>query len=94
MRRKGSLSEADTAFGPIPCARWRTKSRNLVDRRHPYDFRARYVRYYSEYIDLLMAQKQPELAFHMLSAGGQVLLETLAVARVDIHTGAEFELLR
>lgn len=57
-------------------------------------FRARYAGYYQEYIDLLIAQKKPELAFQVLErARARGLLETLAAARVDIHKGADPALL-
>ncbi len=58
-------------------------------------FRAGYARYYQDYIDLLIAQKKPELAFQVLErARARGLLETLAAARVDIHKGADPALLR
>ena len=58
------------------------------------DFRARYAHYNSEYVDLLMRQQRPELAFHVCESWrARSLLETLAAAKVDIHTGADSLLL-
>jgi CHAT domain-containing protein/tetratricopeptide (TPR) repeat protein len=58
------------------------------------EFRARYSDYYQDYIELLIRQKQPEEAFHVAERWrAQSLLETLAAARVDIHQGADPELL-
>lgn len=51
-------------------------------------FRAKYASYYQEYIDLLMKQGKPELAFHILERQrARTLLETLAAAHVDIRKG-------
>ena len=58
------------------------------------DFRGRHESYYSQYIDLLIAQKQPELAFQALERSrARTLLETLAAAHVDIRKGADPALL-
>ena len=58
------------------------------------DFRARYEGYYKDYIDLLIAQKQPDLAFQVLERSrARTLLETLAAAHVDIRRGADASLL-
>ena len=58
------------------------------------DFRGSYERHYKEYIDLMVSQKQPELAFHLLERSrARTLLETLAGAHTDIHRGADPELL-
>jgi CHAT domain-containing protein/Tfp pilus assembly protein PilF len=57
-------------------------------------FRAKHATYYKDYIDLLVAQKQPELAFYVLERSrARTLLETLAQAHVDIHTGVDARLL-
>jgi len=51
-------------------------------------FRSNHLDVYKAYIDLLVRQKQPELAFHVLERSrAQGLLETLAAARVDIRKG-------
>lgn len=53
-------------------------------------FRARHGSYYKDYIDLLISQKQPELAFQVLERfRGRTLLETLAEARADIKKGVD-----
>jgi CHAT domain-containing protein/Tfp pilus assembly protein PilF len=57
-------------------------------------FRARHSAIYSDFIDLLVQQKQPEQAFDVLERSrAQGLLETLATAHIDIHKGVEPELL-
>jgi CHAT domain-containing protein/Tfp pilus assembly protein PilF len=53
-------------------------------------FRAKHADYYSQYADLLVEQKKPELAFNVLERSrGRTLLEMLASARVDVHQGAD-----
>jgi CHAT domain-containing protein/Tfp pilus assembly protein PilF len=57
-------------------------------------FRAKHADYYSDYADLLLEQKEPELAFQVLERSrARTLLETLAEARVDIRQGADLSLL-
>jgi CHAT domain-containing protein/Tfp pilus assembly protein PilF len=57
-------------------------------------FRAKHAGYYRGYIDLLLADKQPERAFQVLERlRGRSLLEILATARVDIRKGADAALL-
>jgi len=57
-------------------------------------YRAQHANYYSEYIDLLLERKQPELAFDALECSrARILLEMLAEAQVDIHTGVDPALL-
>jgi CHAT domain-containing protein/Tfp pilus assembly protein PilF len=56
-------------------------------------FRSNHLDFYRAYIDFLVRQKQPELAFHVLERSrAQGLLETLAAARVDIRKGVNLEL--
>jgi CHAT domain-containing protein/Tfp pilus assembly protein PilF len=51
-------------------------------------FRAKFVGYYQNYIDLLVRQKHPELAFHVLERSrARTLLEMLASAHIDVHKG-------
>ncbi len=51
-------------------------------------FRARHDSLYKDYIDLLIAQHQPQVAFQVLERfRARSLLETLASARVDIRAG-------
>src|SRR5579859_1129915 len=58
-------------------------------------FRAVYEDNYKGYIDLLIHQKRPELAFYVLeSSRARTLLEQLATAHVDIHHGGEPVLLQ
>jgi CHAT domain-containing protein/Tfp pilus assembly protein PilF len=53
-------------------------------------FRAKFDGYYKNYIDLLVAIKQPDAAFQVLeSSRARSLLETLAAARVDIRKGVD-----
>jgi len=57
-------------------------------------FRAQQQEYYNDYIDLLIAQKQPERAFQILERSrARTLLETLAAAHVDIRKSADASLL-
>jgi CHAT domain-containing protein/Tfp pilus assembly protein PilF len=57
-------------------------------------FRAKHAGYYSAYADLLLTQKQPELAFQVLERSrARTLLETLTEAHVDIRQGADPSLL-
>jgi CHAT domain-containing protein/Tfp pilus assembly protein PilF len=53
-------------------------------------FRAKQEDYYSEYAELLLAQKKPEAAFQVLERSrARTLLESLAEAHVDIRQGAD-----
>jgi CHAT domain-containing protein/tetratricopeptide (TPR) repeat protein len=53
-------------------------------------FRAKQTDYYSEYADLLVEQKKPELAFEVLERSrARTLLEMLAGSHVDIRQGAD-----
>ena len=53
-------------------------------------YRAKHADYYSAYSDLLLTQKQPELAFQVLERSrARTLLETLAESHVNIRQGAE-----
>ena len=57
-------------------------------------FRARYESYYKDYIDLLITQQRPELAFQILERSrARTLLETLAMGHIDIHAGVTPDLL-
>src|SRR5207249_9282916 len=54
------------------------------------DFRAKRRGYYNDYIDLLLAEKQHELAFQVLERSrARSLVEMLAGAHVDIRTGVD-----
>jgi len=53
-------------------------------------FRAKYADHYKDYIDLLIVQKKPELAFRVLERWrARSLLEMLAGSHVDIHKGID-----
>jgi len=57
-------------------------------------FRAKHLVVYGEYADLLLQERQPELAFQVLERSrARGLLEMLASAHLDIHKGADAELL-
>ena len=57
-------------------------------------FRAQHASYYQNYIDLLMQQKQPELALQVLERSrAQTMLEMLTEGRVDVHQGVDVALL-
>jgi len=58
-------------------------------------FRAQHANYYKNYIDLLVGQKRFELALGVLERSrARTLLETLAAAHVDVHQGADPDLIR
>lgn len=58
------------------------------------NFRGKFEKYYKEYIDLLMTQGRPELAFHVIEQSrARTLLETLAANHIDVHKGADPALL-
>jgi CHAT domain-containing protein/Tfp pilus assembly protein PilF len=58
-------------------------------------YRANHGRFYRAYIDLLVQQHYPEKAFQVLERSrARTLLETLSAATVDIHQGADPELLK
>ncbi|HEY6250264.1 MAG TPA: tetratricopeptide repeat protein [Candidatus Angelobacter sp.] len=57
------------------------------------NFRASHSSYFTDYIDLLMSEKKPDLAFHIAERWrARSLLEMLAEARVDIRQGVDPEL--
>ena len=57
-------------------------------------FRARHADYYRSYIDVLMQQAKPELAFQVLERSrARALLEVMAQAHVDIRQGVDADLL-
>jgi CHAT domain-containing protein/Tfp pilus assembly protein PilF len=57
-------------------------------------FRAKHSDYYTAYADLLVSQKQPELAFQALERSrARTLIETLTEAHLDIRKGADPALL-
>jgi CHAT domain-containing protein/tetratricopeptide (TPR) repeat protein len=57
-------------------------------------FRARHSSIYGDYIDLLLSQRQPELAFEALERSrAQGLISMLNAARIDVHNGVDAGLL-
>lgn len=59
-----------------------TKDRSL--------YRAKHVRYYTEYVDLLLSQGQQEIAFQVLEGSrARTLLEALSQDHIDIRQGAD-----
>jgi CHAT domain-containing protein/Tfp pilus assembly protein PilF len=57
-------------------------------------YRATYAGYYTDYIDLLMEEKKPELAFEVFERSrGRTLLEMLTEAHLDIRKGVDSTLL-
>jgi CHAT domain-containing protein/Tfp pilus assembly protein PilF len=58
-------------------------------------YRANHGRFYRNYVDLLVQQDQPQLAFEVSEKSrARTLLETLSIATVAIHQGADPELLK
>jgi CHAT domain-containing protein/tetratricopeptide (TPR) repeat protein len=58
------------------------------------NFRAKYLSYYQDYIDLLIRQKRPEMAFQVLERSrARTLLEMLAETHIDVHKGVDAALL-
>jgi CHAT domain-containing protein len=58
-------------------------------------FRAEYEPHYHDYIDLLISEKNPELAFDVVERSrARTLLELLESAQIDIRHGSDPELLR
>lgn len=58
-------------------------------------FRAEYESQYHDYIDLLVSQKKPELAFNVVERSrARTLLELLERAQIDIGNGCDPRLLR
>lgn len=57
-------------------------------------FRGRYAGYYKQYVDLLIHENQPAMAFHVVERlHARALLETLAAGHVDIRKGVNASLL-
>ena len=53
-------------------------------------FREQHAKYYSDYVDLLIAQKKSELAFQVMErARARTLLEILAESHIEIRQGVE-----
>jgi CHAT domain-containing protein/tetratricopeptide (TPR) repeat protein len=90
MRRKGELEAAAQLF---------EQTLNAVEGQAAhfggaeiarFGFRARIKRFCSDYIDLLLEQKRPEIAFQVLERSrSRTLLETLSEAHVDLRRGVD-----
>jgi CHAT domain-containing protein/Tfp pilus assembly protein PilF len=60
-----------------------------------FRFRAQHVKYYREYVDLLLDLRQPELALDVLERSrARTLLEMLSEAEIDIRNGVDPSLLQ
>ena len=59
------------------------------------DYRAKHANYYRDYLEVLVRQHKTEEAFQVVERSrARTLLETLYAATVDIHQGADPELLK
>jgi CHAT domain-containing protein len=59
------------------------------------DFRARHAAFYADYIDLLLAQNESELAFQIQERfRARSFLETLTLAHVDFYQGVDASLIK
>jgi len=91
MRRKGRLSEAAQLLDQSLRA-LENQIANLVEQKTSVPISSRYVRLLlGNTLICFMAQKQPELAFHIAERLRASLCWKHRVARVDIHTGADIE---
>jgi CHAT domain-containing protein/Tfp pilus assembly protein PilF len=88
MSRKGQLDAAAPLFEQALDALDRQTAHLGGSDEARSSFRARYVGYYQNYIDLLIRQKHPEAAFQVLERSrARTLLEVLASAHVNIRKG-------
>ncbi|MBZ5526097.1 MAG: CHAT domain-containing protein, partial [Acidobacteriia bacterium] len=94
LRKKGRPDEASKLFAQaIDALEGQTARLGGADEVRA-GFRARHARYYKDYIELLMQQGQPEVAFHVLERSrARTLLETLAAGHVDVRQGVDASLL-
>jgi CHAT domain-containing protein/Tfp pilus assembly protein PilF len=94
MRERGQLDSAGELFREALNALEGQTARLGGDTEVRSGFRAKHAGYYAEYLDLLMSQKQPELAFQVLERSrARTMLETLSEAHLDIRQGADPSLL-
>jgi CHAT domain-containing protein/Tfp pilus assembly protein PilF len=93
LRRKGQIEQAAQLYQPALDVLDKQMTLFGGSAETRAGFRSSHLDIYKAYIDLLIRQKQPELAFHVLERSrAQELLETLVAARVDIHKGVNPEL--
>lgn len=94
MRERGQLAAAGELFQQFVTVLESQAARLGGSSEIRSGFRATWAGYYREYLDLLMSQKQPELAFQVLERSrARTLLETLGEARIDIRQGVDPSLL-
>jgi CHAT domain-containing protein/tetratricopeptide (TPR) repeat protein len=94
MRRKGEPEAAAQYYAQALDALENQTARLGGGDELRASFRARHAAYYKDYIDLLIEQKHPELAFQVVERfRARTLLETLAMAHADVRKGADPELL-
>jgi CHAT domain-containing protein/Tfp pilus assembly protein PilF len=93
LRRKGQIVQATQLYQQALDVLDKQMSMFGGSEETRSGFRSNHLDFYRAYIDLLVRQKQPELAFHVLERSrAQGLLETLVAARVDIRKGVNPEL--
>jgi CHAT domain-containing protein/Tfp pilus assembly protein PilF len=94
MLRKGQLDAAAPLFDQALKALESQTAQLGGSEDTRSSFRAKYLSYYHDYIDLLIRQKQPELAFQVLERSrAQTLLEMLVAAHINVHKGIDPALL-
>jgi CHAT domain-containing protein len=92
IRRQGRFEEAAELYREA-LEDLESKSAQLGERSESR-YRAKHARYYREYVDLLVQQEKPELAFEtMESSRARTLFEMLARAQVHIREGVDPTLL-
>jgi CHAT domain-containing protein/Tfp pilus assembly protein PilF len=95
IKKKGDLSAAQQLFekGLNVLEAQIARVGGTAETRSGY--RARHLKSYQDYVDLLMLNHQPELAFHVVERSrAQSLLEMLSEAHADVHAGVDPDLLR
>jgi CHAT domain-containing protein/Tfp pilus assembly protein PilF len=90
MRHSGQLDAAAELFDRALSSLESQIARAGGTEEKRSSYRAQHSSYYRDYIDLLLAQKKPELAFQVLERSrARSLLEMLAEANVDIRKGVD-----
>lgn len=90
MRRQNRWEEATRFYEQSLAALEAQTTRLGGDQEIRSGFRATYAYYYKDYIDLLLRQNNPEVAFQVSERfRARSLLETLSAANIDIHTGVD-----
>jgi CHAT domain-containing protein/Flp pilus assembly protein TadD len=92
-RQKNDLPQAADLFEKALAALDSQTSRLGGSQSARSDFRAQYTSFYRDYVDILVAQNKPDLAFHTLERSrSRTLLEMLSSAHIDFRLGAESSL--